>query len=185
MKAHLAVPLALALCALAAGAVRAQSPAPRAASPAATPAAATPAPVAKLEDSIRALNVGLQLPAGWHVTGGTFESGIRALIVAPESRDGEIVVLRSEPAKGRTLQAFSSTPDFPPGGHAIRICNGTQDGWYADYADDRGATDAERYTGFAVIAVDARNAVAAAYSHRRTLPETPGVRAALLNLCLR
>ena len=83
------------------------------------------------------------------------------------------------------LQAFSGTPDFPPGGHAIRICNGTQDGWYADYADDRGATDAERYTGFAVIAVDARNAVAAAYSHRRSQPETADVRTALLNLCLR
>ncbi|HYW53487.1 MAG TPA: hypothetical protein VE826_05930 [Dongiaceae bacterium] len=173
MKAHLAVPFALALCALAAASVRAQSPAPRA------------TPAAKLEDSIRALGIGLQLPAGWRVTGGTFEAGIKALIVAPESREGEIVVLRSEPAKGRTLQAFSGTPDFPPGGHAIRICNGTQDGWYADYADDRGATDAERYTGFAVIAVDARNAVAAAYSHRRSQPETADVRTALLNLCLR
>jgi hypothetical protein len=181
MKAHLAVPFALALCAVAAGTVRAQSPSPRAT----TAASATPAPVAKLEDSIRALSIGLQLPAGWHVTGGTFEAGIRALIVAPDSREGEIVVLRSEPAKNRTLQAFSTTAEFPPGGHAIRICNGTQNGWYADYADDRGATDAERYTGFAVLAIDARNAVAAAYSHRRSLPETPEVRTALLNMCLR
>jgi hypothetical protein len=186
MKRHVAVPFVLALCAVAAGTVRAQSPSPRAAASATpVPVATTPAPVARLEDSIRALSIGLQLPAGWHVTGGTFEAGIRALIVTPDNRDGEIVILRSEPARNRTLQAFTATPDFPPGGHAIRICNGTQDGWYLDYADDRGTTDAERYTGLVVIAIDARNAVAAAYSHRRSQPETPEVRTALLNMCLR
>jgi hypothetical protein len=176
MNIPAALTFAVALGAITTAVTGAQSPAPE---------ASTPAPAAKLEDSIKALGIGLQLPQGWHVTGGNLEAGIKALIIAPEGRDGELVILRSEPAKERTLQVFSSSADFPQGGRAVRICNGTQDGWYADYADDRGASDAERYAGFAVIAVDARNAIAAAYSHRRSMPETAEVRKALMNLCLR
>jgi hypothetical protein len=197
MRLRLVPTLVLALFTLGAVPVRAQSPAPspaRSPAPSPSPSAAaaprpepsaTPVPSAKLEDSIVPLGIRLQLPRDWRVVGGNFESGTRALVLGPEGRDGEIVILRGEPAKGRTLQEFSSGADFPKGGHAVRVCNGTQDGWYADYADERGASDADRYTGFAVIAVNATNAVAAAYSRRRTIPDDATVRNAVMNLCVR
>ena len=195
MRLRLVTTLVLALFTLGAVAARAQSPAPSSVpssvpsrAPASSPRpepSATPVPSAKLEDSIAPLGLRLQLPGDWRVVGGNFESGTRALVVGRDGREGEIVILRGEPAKGRTLQEFSGGADFPKGGHAVRVCNGTQDGWYADYADDRGTTDADRYTGFAVIAVNATNAVAAAYSHRRSVAEDANVRKAVLNLCVR
>jgi hypothetical protein len=182
MRLRLVSTLAAALFALGA------SPAPKpSVPPSAAPdaAAQTPPPSAKLEDIIGTLGIGLSLPGTWHVVGGTFESGTRALVLGPQGREGEIVILRGEPAKGRSLQEFSSGTDFPKGGHAVRVCGGTQDGWYADYAGERGSGDADRYTGFAVIAVNATNAVAAAYSHRRSVAEDANVRAAVLNVCVR
>ena len=160
------------------------SPAP---APSVTPGtgSATAAPSAKLEDLIATLGIGLRLPPAWHVLSGNFESGTRALVLAPEDRDGEIVTLRGEPVNGRSLQEFTTVADIPKGGRAVRICNGTQDGWYAEIPEDRRAAEAQRFSGFVVAAVNATNAVAAAYSRRPSVAEDAAVRSAVLNLCVR
>jgi hypothetical protein len=94
----------------------------------------------------------------------------------------EMVLLTTEPAKRRSLQAFVQDSGYSLAqGHPVRICKGTLAAWYLH---QKPATAGE-FTGFAVLAIDAKRAIVVAYVHRPPAQENPATRNAVLDACIR
>ena len=88
--------------------------------------------------------------------------------------------LGSEPARRRTLRALvHDAREGNMSGNEIRVCNGTQQGWYATTDDE-----SKKESGFIVLAINAKHAMVAGYTHPRSSPEDAGARRALLNACV-
>jgi hypothetical protein len=135
-----------------------------------------------LDGVIKEMRIGISLPQpDWQIVDGSGDGPDRTLMLSRGSPIREMVVLAGEPAKRRTLQAFVHDAGYRPDqGHAVRICKETQAAWYVD---QKPATAGE-FTGFAVLAVNAKRAIAVAYMHRAPEPEDPATRNAVLDACM-
>ena len=139
-------------------------------------------PQMRLDGVIKEMGIGISLPQrDWRLIDGNVDGSERTLLLGRGRPAREGVLLTTEPAKRRSLRVFVQDSGYSPAqGHAVRICKGTQAAWYVD---QKRATAGES-TGFAVLAIDAKRAIVAAYMHRAPAQENPATRNAVLDVCM-
>ena len=140
------------------------------------------APEMTLNGVIKEMGIGISLPQpGWYIVDGNGDGPDKTLMLGRGRPFRESVLLTTEPAKRRSLQAFVRDSGYSPAqGHAVRICKGTQAAWYID---QKPAKPGE-FIGFAVLAVNAKRAIAAAYMRRAPARDDPVTRNAVLDACV-